>query len=76
MPVENTATRMRLTTSSCGQAESCGERDILRPQPLAGRQRDMALRNVLAGGAHIGAGLQPGRQHDLAGLIERGRLPA
>ena len=57
---------MRLTTSSC-----------VRPKAAAsatscGRSRWPAFsaawpeRNVFAGGTHIGAGLQPGRQHDLA----------
>ena len=48
-----------------GQAEGGGQRDILRPQPLAGFQRGMPKRNILAGRAHIGAGFQPRRQHDL-----------
>jgi len=51
-----------------GQAEGCGQRDILRPQPLAGLQRGIARRNILARGTDIGAGLQARRQHHLAVL--------
>ena len=47
------------------QAESRDKRDILRPQPLAGLQRRKAQGNVLACGAHIGAGLQARRENDL-----------
>ena len=39
LPVENTATRMRLTHVDLRQAERGRERDILRPQPPAGCER-------------------------------------
>jgi hypothetical protein len=39
-----------------GQAEGSRERDILRPQALASGERGRPDRNILARGAHIGAG--------------------
>ena len=70
LPVENTATRRRLRHIDMGQAEGGGERDILRPQPAALLERGMAESDVFAGGAHIGAGFQPCRQHHPAGIID------
>ncbi len=55
-PVENTATRMRLVTSTSVRpkaaisATSCGRSRLACPE------RGMAERNVFARGAHIGAG--------------------
>ena len=69
LPVENTATRRRRRTSSCVRpsaavsATSCG-RSVVRP---ATRRSG---RNILSCRPHIGAGLEPGGQHDIAGLIE------
>ena len=57
---------MRLTHVELRQAEGRGQRDILRPQALAGLQRRMAGGNVFAGRTHIGAGLQACRKHHLA----------
>ncbi len=47
-----------------GQAQSGGERDVLRLQHGAGRQHDIARRHVLAGQPAIGAELQPARHRD------------
>src|ERR1700712_367114 len=66
LPVENTATRMRLTTSTWGKpnaasnATSCGR----------SRRREVTGGNILAGGAHIRAGLQARRQNHPARVVE------
>ena len=47
------------------QAEGCRERNVLRPQPLAGLQRRKARWNIFARGPHVGAGLEACGKHDL-----------
>ena len=62
-PVEKIATRSRRRTSSSGEPERGGERDVLRLEHGAGRQHHRACRHVLAGEPPVGAALEA-RRHD------------